>query len=594
MAEAEPWVVAGVLLITMGLFVWGRWRYDLVALMALMVLTVVGIVPADMAFAGLSHPAVVTVAAILILSSALAASGAIDQIAARLEALGKHPTLQLIALTIVVAVASGFVNNVGALAMIMPIAIQLARSAGRSPSTLLMPLAFASLLGGMTTLIGTPPNLIVASFRTDYAGAPFGLFDFAPVGVGVALAGLAFIALAGRFLIPHREGQRSDEDLFEIDQYLFEMRVAEKSKAIDMTVAEVSASVEEEVSVIGMARGERRIVMPFVGHTVSEGDILLVECDAAAAKALADKLQLELMGDKELRDKLMRSDEIEVMEAIVMPNSYIERRSVEQLNLRKRFSLNLLGVSRQGRRIKQRIRTIHFQAGDIVLLQGSSQSLQDGLQTLGCLPLARRNLNLGRPRQALLAGGLFSLAIIFIALGLLPAHIAFVACAVGMVLAKLVTLREAYQSIDWPVIILLAAMLPVGGALESTGGAKAIADGLLSISGGWPSTVLLVLLLVSVMFLSDVINNAAAAVLMAPIAINLANGIGASPDGFLMAVAVGASCAFLTPIGHQSNTLVMGPGGYRFSDYARLGLPLEVLIVLVATPLILLFWPLFP
>lgn len=590
----EAWTVAGVLVVSMGLFVWGRWRYDLVALMALLTLSMAGIVPASEAFSGLGHPAVVTVAAILILSAGLAASGAIDQVAARLDALKSRPTLQLIALMLLVAVASGFVNNVGALAMVIPVAIQLARTAGRSPSTLLMPLAFASLLGGMTTLIGTPSNLIVASFRAEYADSTFGLFDFTPVGVGVAVAGLLFTALFARLLIPHRDGQHDGDDLFEIDQYLFELRVPEKSKAAGMSVAEIGGSIEEEISIIGVARGERRIVMPSIRDTIAVGDILLVESDAAAAKSLAQKLQLELMGDKELREALMRSDEIEVMEAIVTPGAYMERRSVEQLNLRRRFGVNLLGVSRQGRRIKRRIRAIAFEAGDILLLQGNRQTLQDALQHLGCLPLARRNLALIRPRKGALATGLFAASVAVIALGWMPAHLAFVAGAMAMVLTRLLTLREAYQAVDWPVIVLLAAMLPVGGALETSGGAKAIADGLLMLGGSWPPAVLMGLLFVVVTLLSAIVNNAAAVVLTAPIAITLAQGVQVSPDGFLMAVAVGASCAFLTPIAHQSNTLVMGPGGYRFGDYARLGLPLSIVVGLTAIPLILWFWPLRP
>ncbi|HPM24818.1 MAG TPA: SLC13 family permease [Phycisphaerae bacterium] len=590
----ERWIVFGTLVAALALFVRGTWRYDLVALLALLTLCLAGIVPPAAAFLGFGHPAVVTVAAVLIISAALRSSGVVDVLIRGLERVGESRSIQVGALALLVALCSGFMNNVGALAILMPAAIQLARGSRRSPSYLLMPLAFGSLLGGLTTLIGTPSNVIIATIRADVCGAPFAMFDFAYVGVGVALAGILFISLGGWRLIPDRPGDRSAEELFEIDKYTSELRVTKDSKAGGMTIRQIAQEVDAEASIVGLARGKRRVAMPALYETLAADDVLLVEGDAESIKTLADALGLELVGDKELRQELLKSEAIEVSEAIVTPNSYIERRTVAQLNLRRRFGVNLLGVARHGRRLRQRLRDVRLRVGDILLLQGDGQALQEAVSTLGCLPLARRGLRLGQPRRVLIALGLFVAALAAMALGWLPVQIALSSCAAAMVLTKLLTLREAYAAIDWPIIVLLAAMIPVGEALESTGGAQVIATGLLTLSRDLPAAATIAMLLIGTTLLSNAINNAAAAVLMAPLAIRIAEGLSITADPLLMAVALGASSAYLTPIGHQSNTLVLGPGGYRFSDYVRLGLPVTLITWGVGLPLILLFWQPLP
>jgi di/tricarboxylate transporter len=590
----EQAVVFGTLIAALVLFVRGTWRYDLVALMALLLLCITGIVPAERAFLGFGHPAVITVGAVLVISAAMRSAGVVDALGALVSHLGNRPGVHVVAMTFVVAVCSGFMNNVGALAILMPVAIHLARSSGRSPSYLLMPLAFGSLLGGLTTLIGTPPNIIIATFRADVNGDPFGMFDFAWVGVPVALAGVLFIGLIGWRLIPQRQGEASVEELFEIDTYTAELGVPKESKAVDRTIREIGQAVDADYTIVGLARGKRRISMPPSYQPLSAGDVLLIEGDAESIKALSDKLGLELVGDKKLRDELLKSDSVEVMEAIVKPESYIERRTAGQLNLRRRFGVNLLGVARQGQRLKQRLRDVRLRAGDILLLQGDSPALHQALTDLGLLPLAVRGLKIGRPPRVIFAVALFGAALALTTASVLPVQIALSCCAAAMVLMKMLTLREAYASVDWSIIVLLGALIPVGEAMETTGGAQLIAEWLRSIAGDLPPAVGIAALIVVTAILSDIINNAAAAVLMAPIAIRLAEGLSASADPFLMAVAFGASSAFNTPIGHQSNTLVMGPGGYRFGDYIRLGLPVSLLTWGVGVPLILLFWPLFP
>ncbi|HRP63455.1 MAG TPA: SLC13 family permease [Phycisphaerales bacterium] len=593
---SDVWIVFAVLAGALVLFVGGWWRYDIVAMLALLALTIVGVVPAADAFSGFGHPAVITVAAVLVLSRGLINSGVVNPLARTLSSIGDRPFLQVAALTGIVTLCSGFMNNVGALALFMPVAIAMARKSGRSPSMLLMPLAFGSLLGGMITLIGTPPNIIIATFRRQATegGEAFRMFDFAPVGVAVALAGVAFIALIGWRLVPRRQAQTSPEELFDISEYLVEVRVPDKSKFIGKSIADLGKMTDGEAIVIGLYRQTRRIAAPSIYERLAAGDVLTIEIDPDSLQTLLEQSGFELAGKGKSDEKSGRtvsSDEIKIAEAVISPSSVMLNASAESMRLRSRHGMNLLAVARQGKRLKGPLRRIRFQAGDIVLVQAEASSLHETLNTLGCLPLADRELQLGRPRRIIPALGIFLAALAISAIGWLPVQIAFAAAALLMVATKLVSLEGAYRAIDWPVIVLLAAMIPVGAAMETTGGAAMAANSLLRFSEHLSPTMMLIILLLGTMFLSDLINNAAAAVLMAPIAISLSKGLGASADPFLMAVAIGASCAFLTPIGHQSNTIVMGPGGYRFGDYWRLGLPLEIVIAIVSVPMILWVWP---
>jgi di/tricarboxylate transporter len=586
-------LVFAVLAAALVLFVWGRWRYDLVALGALLALVVPGIVEADRAFLGFGHPAVVTVAAVLVVSRGLERSGFVGKVARSMEGLGPRPILHLSALTTLVAVSSAFMNNVGALALFMPVAIRAAREHDRPASLFLMPLAFGSLLGGLTTLIGTPPNIIIATFRAEHMGEAFGMFDFAPVGAGVTLAGLLFIALGGWRLLPERRGEARPDELFEMEEYLSEVRIPEGSRWVGRALHEIVPTLEVDVNVIGIVRGEAEIASRFHREPLRVGDVLVVEIEPGDLDTLVAGPDLEAEGAQKLRDLfLSAADEEQEMEGVVRPDGRLSGRTAEQLQLRARHGVNLLGVARQGRRVRGRLRDIAFRPGDVLLLQGAPDAVLGTLASLGGLPLAERGVDIGRRRRLALAVGIFAGAITLTVAGFLPVQVSLTLAALAMVTSGTLTLQAAYESIQWPVIILLGAMLPVGEALESTGAAASVAGLLLRAGAALPPEVSVAALMVGTMLLSNVVNNAAAAILMAPIAIALAVGLESSPDPFLMAVAVGASCAFLTPIGHQSNTLVMGPGGYRFGDYLYLGLPLTGLVALVSIPLILLVWPL--
>lgn len=589
----DQWIIFGTLLLTLVLFITGRWRYDVVALLALLIVTLTGLIPVEQSFIGFSNPAVITVAAVLVLSRGLQNSGIVGVIGDWLAQLKGGVVIQLAALSSFVALLSAFMNNVGALALMLPVVLQIARSKKISASYLLMPLAFASLLGGMTTLIGTPPNIIAASFRESAGAPPFGMFDFSPVGVGVAAAGILFISLVGWRLIPVRKSKSANDGLFDVENYITEVRIPEKSPLDGKRLYEVTEFSKTQALVIGLVRGSERRMEPSAHTKLLSGDILIVSAEAENIKKLVQTTGLDLVPDKKIQQADLDSDDVTLIETVIMPNSIMIGGTPRTLNLRGSYGVNLLAISRQGKLLRQRLDSVRFQNGDVLLLQSHVETIKEVVERLGCLPLAQRDLRLAAPKgQMFLALGIFAAALLASAIGLIPVQIAFTAAVLLMVVTRIVNLREAYESVDWPIIILLGAMIPVGAALETTGGAQLIADGILRISSQFPPAFALIVLLVATMFLSDLVNNAAAVVLMAPIAIRTAQGMHSSIDPFLMAITIGASCAFLTPIGHQSNTLVMGPGGYKFGDYWRMGLILEVIVLVVSIPLILVFWPL--
>lgn len=586
-------IVFGTLLLTLALFAWGRIRHDLVALIAISILIIFGVIDPEAAFKGFGHPAVITVAAVLIIGKAMEFSGVVDLMGKWVVKLGKNLLLQIFVLSILVAVASAFMNNVGALAIMMPVAMHMARKNGYAPSYILMPIAFASLLGGMTTLIGTPPNIIIATFRGDATGEPFGMFSFSPVGIVLAVVGIAFISLVGWRLLPKRAATKSDADLFNIDDYITEVIVPKESKLAGKSIAELYSISKADVQILGLVRQNKRIHAPDPEETLLVKDIIILETDAQELKLFMQDSGVELVGGKKFRKDAKGSDKIAITEAVVMADSSLIDRTAASIRMRSRYGVNLLAVARRGFQIQRRLDHVIFRTGDVLLLQGREHVLYDTIKSMGCLPLARRGLQLGSKMKIPLALGIFAIAIFLVVTRLLPVQAAFTMAAIAMILTRILPLKEFYNSIDWPVIVLLGAMIPVGVALETSGGAERIAGIVLTVGHGLQPWAVLTIILVVTMFLSDIINNAATVVLMAPIAISVANGLGFSVDPFLMAVAIGGSCAFLTPIGHQSNTLVMGPGGYKFTDYWRMGLPLEILIAVIGVPLIMWIWPLW-
>jgi di/tricarboxylate transporter len=585
-------VVFSVVLLILFLPVFTRLRYDLVALLGVLLLAVIGIITPEQLFDGYGHSAVVTVAAVLVVSRGLQNAGVVDVLARWIGGVGDHISVQLAALCGLVAIASAFMNNIGALAVFMPVAIRMAHKTGRTPSLYLMPLAFSAHFGGMMTLIGTPTNIIMSGIRMQYTGEPFGMFEFAPLGLGIALACVLFISLVGWRLVPRRKGSASAKNLFDIENYLTEVIIPQNTALDGLMVRDIRTVTEANIMIVRINRGDQQLSAPSAFETLYAGDILRVRGDADGISKFITDTGVQLTESKPIENDGLESKEIALVEAIIVSGSVLERHTARNINLRWRYGVNLLAVSRHGAHLKAELSSIQLIPGDVLLLQMPRNAMQETLQNIGVLPLVGRDLNLGQPRQVVLATVIFAVAMALAAFGVLPVEITMTLAACIMIIFRLVNLREAYGSIDWPIIILLGAMLPLGDAMESTGGAQLIASQILNFSDVLSPALMLVTILLATMFLSDVVKNAVAVVLMAPIAIGVAHGLGVSIDPFLIAVTIGGSCAFLTPIGHQSNVLILEPGGYHFGDYWRLGLPIEILITIVALPLLYWLWPL--
>lgn len=591
-------LVLCVILSSLVLFVTNKIRYDIVALIALLILTLTGIVLPEHAFSGFSHPAVITVAAILVVSKGLLNVGAMDPLNTWVMKLKGGINTKLMLLMGVTAFFSSFMNNVGALALVMPVAIQVGKDSRISPSYLLMPIAFASLLGGMTTEIGTPPNLIISMYRQSAVMESYKLFDFTIVGVGLVFVGLLFIALVGYKLIPNRKGKEDPYSLFKVEDYLAELIVPDGNKVVGKSLVEFSAMLNLDLNVLSIVRNKINIIAPHAREIIEERDLLCVRMEPSELTKLVDRTGLLLKGAKLTSDesgKILTASDHTLLEIVLRDDSPLIHLNAKTSQLRNTYNVNLVAISRHGVHLRSRLSDIVFKTGDILLLQVATQNIGTVLSSLRALPLAERGIRIQSKKlraPKTIGMGIFAASILLTTFELVPVHVSFTLAAVLMIVIGIIPLKDIYESIEWPVIVMLGAMLPLGDALQTTGAAQTVAKGILSFSQYLNPEAILMLLMLMTLLLTNIINNAAAAVLMAPIGISLAMGLGVSVDPFLMAVAIGSSSAFMTPIGHQSNTLIMGPGGYQFSDYWKLGLPLSILVMIVGLPLILWVWPL--
>ncbi|MGB0967349.1 MAG: SLC13 family permease [Halocynthiibacter sp.] len=573
---------------------WGKFRYDLVAFTALMGGVVLGVVDTKHAFDGFGHPATIVVALVLVVSAGLVRSGAVFLITRTLvdstRSLGAHITL----MGAVGGILSAFMNNVAALALLMPVDIQTARKAGRGPGLSLMPLSFATILGGMVTMIGTPPNIIIASIRGESLGEPFKMFDFAPVGGIAAIAGLAFVALIGWRMIPQGEDKGAAGDpMADVAQYIAELTLPEGSKHIGKRLFDLHEVADKsDVAILGLVRDGKRRYGTQRNATLRAGDALVLEARPDALDEFRTTLNLDFAETK--RQEALRADGagLSTIEVVVPAGARIEGKTAQAIGLGWRQRTVLLGISREGKKISRQLRKTEIRPGDILLLLTPEGHSHDVAEWLGCLPLADRGLQVTENSKTWLAIGIFGAAVLAASLGLIYLPVALGVVVVAYVLTNILSVQELYDHIEWPVVVLLGSMIPLGAALEGSGGTELIANSLTSLTAGLPAWAVLTVLMIVTMTLSDVLNNTATTIVAAPVGIQMAQSMGVNPDPFLMAVAVAASCAFLTPIGHKNNTLILGPGGYGFGDYWRMGLPLEILIVAVSIPSILVFWPL--
>jgi di/tricarboxylate transporter len=574
------------------LLIWGRIRYDLVAFSALVIAVIADFVTPAEAFAGFGHPAVVIIALVLIVSRGLMNSGAVELIAGVVLSRERSLPLHIGVMSVVGAALSAVINNVAALALLMSLDLEAAEKAKRAAALSLMPLSFATILGGMITLIGTPPNIVVAQYRERALGESYSMFDFAPVGLVVAIAGILFVALVGWHLIPRRERDARIRSAEDSDLFVAEGQVPEDSPIIGEKLPSLySLAIEHDIWVLGLVRRGKRLPGFARYEEVRKGDKIVLEGEPKSIEAFLGATQLDFAG-KDKHESGVTSPSLSLVEAIVPEGSRIAGRCSYDLRLLTRHGITLLGVSRQGKRFRDQVRKLTIRPGDVLLLLGPDERLAEVIGWLGVLPLADRQHSVIQRRKAWLAIGLFLAAIALSVAGLVYLPVALAGCVIAYAALGIVPGREVYEAIEWKVIVLLASLIPLGIALENSGGTQLIAEFIVAQTDGWPHWAILAVLIMVTMTLSDFLNNVATALIAAPIGLNIANAIGVAPDPFLMGVAVAASCAFLTPIGHKNNTIIMGPGGYRFGDYWRMGLPLEILVVLVSVPAILYFWPL--
>lgn len=588
-------VVLSVLALAFLGFIWGKWRYDLVAVVALLLVIFGGVVSGEQAFLGFIHPAVIIITSMFVIGKGLTDSGIFELLLRKVtnQYLERRPVLQLAVLVVMVTFISAFINNIGALAFMMPIAIKLARQSNVSPAMYLIPLAFGSHLGGFLTLIGSSRNIIVSAFRETAVGTPFTMFQFSYAGIGIVLVGIIFLAFVSWRLLPGRRNGGDAEEEFAIQDYVTEVRIAPESPISGQTIGHLQDSVDSRVKVVALIRDEINTPHPARQKRLQEDDILLIQDDPEALTELIEVNGLTLTGNKSAEAGASPTDEVKDAELAVSPHSTLAGKTWQEIPLRQRFGINLLALAREGGQLSQHLTDTRFRPGDVLLVRGREETIEEVSANMEALPLAERELQIGRTPKVWATLAIFIITVALASFPAVPIHLVFLTAAVAMVALRIVGLEEAYKSINWSIVILLGAMITIGLALQSSGAAQDIANILLQAQDMISPVGMLAAVLIITTLLSDFVNSNAAAIIMAPIAFVLAQSIGASIDPFLMAVAIASNIAFLTPYGHESNALVMKAGDYKFKDYLTIGLPLEILILAVTIPLLLFFWPLF-
>tara|TARA_B100000073_G_scaffold222781_1_gene185546 strand:+ start:1867 stop:3633 length:1767 start_codon:yes stop_codon:yes gene_type:complete len=582
-------VILGLLTLMVGLFIWGRWRYDAVSLGVLSSFVLFGYIQPEKAFSGFSHPAVITVALVLLISKGLERSGFIAVLGRKLQVYANSEIQFMISITFFAAVLSSFMNNIGAMAMLLPITLGICQKMNWNPSKFLIPLSFASILGGMNTKIGTPPNIIISEFRKDYVEKDFAFFDFSFTGVPVSILGILFIAFIGWRFIKLRPINSENNPLIELEDYLVEMVITKNSMLIDKRALDFRNELDTDTALIGQIDENGKKIEIHGNQKLYEGQILIMKINPDMVADIQQEFGLDIDSENDLTS----IDDLGGIEAIIVPKSRLIGRKYQYFKRLVGRELSLLGLWRRGLKFRFRLSNEIFKVGDVLLIanRGEKNNIAEKLELAGLMPLWQREFDVVRdPTKIFIAFGLFTICLLLVIFNYVPIVVAFLICVIGFVSSKLLTGEGVYRHIDWPVVILLAAMIPIGNTLISYGITDSVSGYLAGLSSAIDYVWLIVLIMIITMFLSDIINNAATAVIMAPLAVSLAEKINQPIEPFLMSVAIGASCAFLSPIGHQCNTLVMAPGNYKFGDYWKVGLPLEILIILISVPAIVFYW----
>jgi di/tricarboxylate transporter len=574
-----------------------------VALLVLLALILTGLITPVEAFSGFSSPAVITVWAIFIVSGGLLHTGVANYLGDRLIKVAGASRTRLTGLVMIsVGLMSGVMNNVGATAVLMPAVVSMSTKVRINASKLLMPLAFGSLLGGMTTLIGTPVNILVGDALRFAGWEPFSLLDFTPVGLIALGVGVLYMVVVGYRLLPDRTpaerfAKAADPDIDLVDLYrlgerLFRARVPTGSPLVGKTLAECGLRQDFELSVVGLERRGDTDLAPASDTVLRRGDMLLVEGMVDHLEWAQATNRLDVQPEVGIHDRDLQSEMVGITEVILSPHSRLPGKSLSDIQFREKYNLTVLAILRDGLPRRTGLATMPLRFGDTLLVQGPRQNfrilrrepdyvvlggVQDGVDV--------------RSRKAPLAVGIVVLMLLLVIAGWLPIAAATLLAGISMVLTGCLTMDEAYQSIEWKAVFLVAGTLPLGIALEKTGTAGLLASLVVDAVGPYGPMALMAGFYILTNSLTQFMSNAASTVLIAPIAIGAAQQIGSEPYALLMAVAVAASAGFLTPVAHQSNVLVMGPGGYRFGDYVKVGLPLNVLIFAVAMIIVPVLWP---
>ena len=585
----DQFIILGLLTLMVFLFVWGKWRYDAISLGILSIFVLLGYVQPEKAFSGFSHPAVITVALVLLISKGLEKSGFISIVGRKLQTYATSETQFMISITFFAAILSSFMNNIGAMAMLLPITLGICQKMNWNPSKFLIPLSFASILGGMNTKIGTPPNIIISEFRNDFAGKDFAFFDFSFAGVPVSILGILFIAIIGWRLIKTRPINSQNNPLIELEDYLVEMVITKNSQLIDKRALDFRQELDTDTALIGQINENGKKIEIHGNQKLFEGQILIMKINPDMVADIQQEFGLDIDSENDLTSL----EDLGGIEAIIVPKSRLIGRKYQYFKRLVGRELSLLGLWRRGLKFRFRLSNEIFKVGDVLLIanRGEKNTIAEKLELAGLMPLWQREFDVARDSTKIfLAFFIFISCLLLVIFNFVPIVIAFLICVIGYVGSKLLTGEGIYRHIDWPVVILLAAMIPIGNTLISYGITDSVSSYMATLSTNVDYVWLVALIMIITMFLSDIINNAATAVIMAPLAVSLAEKINQPIEPFLMSVAIGASCAFLSPIGHQCNTLVMAPGNYRFGDYWKVGLPLEILIVVISIPAIIFYW----
>jgi di/tricarboxylate transporter len=588
-------LVLGILTAAVGLFISDRLRVDLVALLVLLALILTGILTPEAAFAGFASPAVITVWAVFIISGAMFQSGVADLLAQQMLRLaGNSPTRLLIVIMITSGIMSAFMNNIGAVAILLPAVVSIGRSQKIPPSKLLMPLAFAALLGGNMTLIGTPPNILATTILQDYGGVePFQFFDFLPMGLIVLAAGILYMVLFGRHLLPDRQSGEELVDAYPVRDYVTEVRVSESSPLVGQTVRQSRFGEQFDLNILRVRHQVGEMDPPITDRLLKVGDVLLIE--GPVQKILEVCRNQELQPVKEWQSQAwhpnVETEGMQLIELTLSPQSELAGQTLKEMGFRARFGLSVLAIRHSGKSIMDHLGDVPIEFGDALLVQGKPNKFGLLRKNPNFLVLDAPPLELRRTGKAAVSLIILFAVLLTATLGWLSIATTMVLGAALMILTGVLTMDEAYRAIDWQSVFLIAGMLPLGIAMEQTGTARMLADQLVNLIGDWGPVAVLAGVFLLTALLTEVISNAAAAVLMVPIAIDAAFGLNVSPQPFVMATVLAASTSFLMPVGHQVNVIIYGPGGYRFSDYTRVGIWLNLIILGLVLTVLPLIWP---